>query len=50
MYRFPWLNKNKKETINPIVDDDKCFQFDAKYVNHEKIGKKNTKSIKHWTF
>ena len=34
-----WM-KNKKATINPISDDDKCFQYTAKVaLNHEEIGK-----------
>ena len=34
-----WM-KNKKSTINPINDDDKCFQYAPKStLNHEKIGK-----------
>ena len=32
--------KTKKETIHPINDYDKCFQYAAKVIlNHEKIGK-----------
>ena len=39
-----WI-KNDKATINPIDDDDKCFQYAATVVsNHEEIGK-NLKRI-----
>ena len=33
-----WI-KNKKATINPINNDDKCFQYTASVtLNHEEIG------------
>ena len=35
-----WI-RNKKAIINPINEDDKCFQYAATVVlDHEKIGKK----------
>ena len=38
IYRFSWFNK---KTINPITDDNKCFQYHAKVaLNHEEIRKK----------
>ena len=36
--------KNKKATINPVSDDNKCFQYSAIVaLNHEKIGKNSQK-------
>ena len=36
----PDWTKNKKVTINPINDHDKCFQYTATVtLNHEEIGK-----------
>ena len=41
LYRFSWIDKNKKATINPINQkDNKCFQYAATVVlNHEEIRK-----------
>ena len=37
VYRFSWLNK--KTTINPVNDGDKCFQCaEAATLNHVEIG------------
>ena len=37
IYRFSWLNKNKKTTINPVK---KWFQYTASVtLNHEENGK-----------
>ena len=41
-----WL-KNKKATINPKNDDDKCFQYALTVaLNYEQIKKKSSKNIK----
>ena len=41
-----WL-KNKKPTINPKNNDDRCFQYDLTVaLNHEQILKKSSKNIK----
>ena len=38
-----WI-KNKKATINPINDDDKCFQYAATVtLNHKEIGRNSLK-------
>ena len=40
MYIFSQLDKNKKATINPINDDDKCFQYVATVaLNHKELEK-----------
>ena len=38
-YRFSWLDKNKKATINPTnTKDNKCFQYAVTVeLNHEEI-------------
>lgn len=39
--------KQKKTTINPINDDDKCFQYVAIVaLNYEKIGSNSQKMLK----
>ena len=41
-----WI-KNKKATINPINDDDKCFQNAATVtLNHEEIGRNSQRITK----
>ena len=41
-----WI-KNKKATINPINDDDNCFQYvGTAALNHEEIGKTFANNIK----
>ena len=41
-----WL-KNKKATINPKNNDDKCFQYALTVaLNHEQIKKRSTKNKK----
>ena len=41
-----WL-KNKKATINPKNNDDKCFQYALTVaLNHEQIKKRSSKNIK----
>ena len=38
VYRFSWI-KNKKTTINPKTEDDKCFQYAATFaLNYGEIG------------
>ena len=47
-YRFSWLDKNKKEAINPInKKDNKCFQYAVTVtLNLEEIKKKLAKIAK----
>ena len=41
-----WI-KSKKATINPINDDDKCFEYAATVaLNHEEIGKNSQRILK----
>ena len=40
IYKFSWLDKKKKATINSINEEDECFQYAATIaLSHEKIGK-----------
>ena len=40
IYRLPWLDQQKKATINHINKNDKCFQYATAIVlSHEEIGK-----------
>ena len=41
------MDKKQKKTINPINDDDKCFQYVAIVaLNYEKIGSNSQKMLK----
>ena len=41
------MYKKQKKTINPINDDDKCFQYVAIVaLNYEKIGSNSQKMLK----
>ena len=41
------MDKNKNATINPVNDDNKCFQYAAKVaLNHEELGKNSQRISK----
>ena len=38
IYRFSWLDKKQKKPINPVNNDNKCFQYAAAVaLNHETL-------------
>ena len=46
IYRFSWLDKNKKAAINPInKSNNKCFQYIARFALYLEELEKNSERI-----
>ena len=46
IYRFSWLDKNKKTTINPVNEsNNKCFQCTATFALYLEELEKNSERI-----